>query len=487
MIANTTFENLIHQIDDNLNAILVKELRQAVRGKFFWSVYLIYLVIICLILFFSLNEAGRNNMFNGDIVSTFLLISLYFIAGLLVPIKIGKKTSSEIGDATNELLYTTTMSASSIVWGKFFCGAVIILMLYSALVPFLSLTLFMGGVDLRLLFLLLIYSYMLSNLGIIWQIFMAMSAGIKASETNNLMNAAGGSIAHLVVWIISITFANGIISEYSYGSKSSNFWVGTVIFLLVYFFVAEMLFISCVSKLEPEASNRKFGLRYVCSIAWMIGTIVTAFIDYEAIMVWTVVFSILLMFLSVDACSEPDSYSSRVIDEIPDSTYSRISKFPFFTGMANGLCWVAIMTVLTMFVAFLGTIVHFKTSSDFSYLIISLTNFLLHATAYGLIVSFIRKAFIDKNYKTGVTQVAVTSFFLVNIISGIGFNIFFRYGSDLMEKLIVLINPFMALGLGRREIGFALIGGGFWFILGVVVNLKTLIWQFKTYFNKGYY
>ena len=481
---NPTIEHYIQKFDDSLNAILVKELRQAVRGKFFWSIFLIYLVVICLILFFSLNEVSRYNLFNGDSVATFLLIALYFIAGLLVPIKIGKKTSSEIGDATNELLYTTTMSSKSIVTGKFLCGSVIILMLYSALVPFLSLTLFMGGVDLRILFLLVIYSFLLSNLGVIWQIYLAMWIGSSAGETSSTVNTVMGSVFHLGCWIGSVTFANSLMTDYSYRSGTANFWGIVAVFILAYIFTGGMLFGSTVSRLEPETSNRMYNIRFIASIVWIIGTVVTICIGFDALAGWTVCVFLVLMILSLNIYSEPDYYSQRIISEIPDSMYNRFCKFPFFTGVVNGLVWIALMVTLTAAVALGGTVLFLK-HNDFMSVVVLLIIFTLHINAHGLFANFYRQIFVGDGKKAGVGQIAFFSFVLTNILSAFLLNMFFR-SSRLSEGLLMFVNPFYCMSYHSDGIIVGIIGGLFWFGAGILCNIKTIIGQFRVYFNKGY-
>ncbi len=481
---NPTLELYIQKFDDSLNAILVKELRQTVRGKFFWSIFLIYLVIICLILFFSLNEVSRYNLFNGDSVATFLLIALYFIAGLLVPIKIGKKTSSEIGDATNELLYTTTMSSKSIVTGKFLCGFVIILMLYSALVPFLSLTLFMGGVDLRILFFMLVFSFMLANLGVIWQIYLALWIGNSAGETSSTVNTVMGSVFHLGCWIGSVTFANSFISDYSYRSGSTSIWVVLTVFLLGYIFTGGMLYGSTVSRLEPETSNRMYNIRFIASIVWMIGTVVATCIDFDALAGWTVCVFIVLMILSLNIYSEPDYYSQRIISEIPDSVYNRFCKFPFFTGVVNGLCWVFLISFLTTIVAFLGTMIYLKHTSDFMSFVSVLIVFTLHINAHGLFANFLRNIFSADGKKSGVGQIAFLSFVITNIATAFIFNMFFSY-RGISEGFMIIVNPFFCLSYHRSVI-VGIIGGFLWLGLGILCNIKTIINQFRVYFNKGY-
>ena len=481
-----TMNNFIEKFDDCLNAILVKELRQTVRGKFFWGIFLIYLGFICLILFFALNETNRYNMFYGDSVASFLLVALYFMAGLLVPIKIGKKTSSEIGDATNELLYTTTMTPLSIVTGKFLCGAVIILMLYAALVPFLSLTLFMGGVDLLLLIILLVFSFMLSNLAVIWQICLGLWVAPNSGESSSMVNTVFGSIIHLGVWITSLNIAGSIVSDFRYDWKASTFWISALIFISSYLFVGGMLFGSSVSKLEPETSNKMYTTRIVASIAWMIGTVITSFCSFEAVEIWTVIVFIALMLLSIIIVSEPEVYSQRIISEIPDSIFNRFSKFPFFTGLVNGECWIFFIAALTLMVAFIGNLTHsVSRGSDFITGLAVLACFLLHVNAYGLVVNFIYKTFSLK--RSGIPQITLAAFFITNAVTGISYNMFFWHGGSFSREVIQMLNPFFMLDRYRDSYALGIIGAIMFFALGIILNIKSITKQFNAYFNKGYF
>ena len=87
-------ESYGHKIDDSLNAILVKDLRQIVRGKFLWSIFFLYLAIIVFILFASISEASMNRS-DGEFISGSLLLLLFVVAGLLVPMHIGKTPSAK--------------------------------------------------------------------------------------------------------------------------------------------------------------------------------------------------------------------------------------------------------------------------------------------------------------------------------------------------------------------------------------------------------
>ena len=480
------YKYYIEQFDDYLNAILVKELRQTVRGKFFWSIFFLFLMFVCLVLFISLNEVNRVGGFqNGETTASFLMAILYFISGLLVPINLGKKTASEIGDATNELLFITTMKSSSIIKGKFLCGAVIILMLYSAIVPFLSLTLFMGGVDVRLLFLMVVFSYLLSNLGVIFQIFVAMSNTTDPNDAGSagVVNTVVASVIHLVCWIGTISFAASFINRYSLKDNSEilSLFVALIIILVVF----GLLFAASSIKLEPETSNKMFSFRVWASIIWMIGTLVTSFTNVEVLFVWTSCVLLALVLLAFNIQTEPEIYSHRILEEIPESMFNRINKFPFFTGVANGFTWNILVAMLTLII-FIVCSEFYKAGyrSDNEMMICVFITQFLHANAHGFFAGFIRKYIFKANSRKGNFNFALASYIITGIVSSILYNMFDGRGNPI-GMVCGLVNPFLIFSYGYRSPIFPLVVSVIIFGIAVLLNIKAIIGQFFSYFNRG--
>jgi hypothetical protein len=152
--------------------------------------------------------------------------------------------------------------------------------------------------------------------------------------------------------------------------------------------------------------------------------------------------------------------------------------------VANGMSWVALTAFLTTIVAFFGTMIYFKHASDFMTFVTVLIVFTLHINAHGLFANFLRNLFSSDGKKSGVGQIAFLSFVITNIATAFIFNTFFGYHS-ISEGLLIIVNPFYCLSY-HRSIVVGIIGGLLWFGLGILCNIKTIINQFKVYFNKGY-
>ena len=134
-----------------LNPIVVKELRQAVRS---WTVtgmlllFLAVLFIASLIFFgFQAADADPDERLGAEMFSAFAVIlaiaSLFFI-----PLYLGIRVAVERPENNPDLLYVSTLSPARIILGKFLCGAYMAVLFFSACMPFMAFTNLLRGVDL---------------------------------------------------------------------------------------------------------------------------------------------------------------------------------------------------------------------------------------------------------------------------------------------------------------------------------------------------
>lgn len=469
------------KFDDSLNAILVKDLRQIVRGKFIWSVLLLYLTIIVLILFFSLIDADASGSIDGEFISVAMLGFLFFVCALLIPIQIGKKTGDEINDATHELLFTTTMKPSSIVKGKLLGGVVTIVMMYATLAPFLMLTLFMGGVDLRNLTLGLIYSFIVSNICVLFQVHVGMSYR-NLIGTSGFGNKAGSIIFQIIAWFwlagLGAEILNGRFFKYN---KSWEVWLVIFYFCAIVIFISLILFVLTVSRLEAESSNRSYMFKGVATGLWIIGSFLTVFSETAA-QAWCFIVFIALIVLSVILLLDPESYSERVIKEIPENPVVRFFNFPFFTGMANSLCWIFCFAILNYIYGFFVTVAMGSSYSysDFTSSLTAMSSVLAYVIAYFLLSNSIRKLFFGNENK-GVVIGIFVFVILVAIILPIFVSNLVPYG---LRDIVYIISPFAAFINYRREISISVIVSFIFLLITLAFNSFSLVAQISSYFSK---
>lgn len=482
--------SFITKLDDYLNAILVKEIRQTVRGKFFWSIFFLYLGILALVLFIAIKEASNMGNMDGSPLAMIMMTILFFACGLVIPFQVGKRTGDESNDANNELLFITTMKPSSIANGKFLSGAIMILMLYSAIAPFLSLTLFMGGIDIRDLFLALVFSFLLSNVAILGQVYVGLT----------LHNSIVGSLhkgifilIHIVLWFTACSWGGYLMEGrqfyYTNPWEAWNvcFWVICGI-LFVGFFIYSLI----VSRLQPDSSNKNYIFRIVATCLWLLGSVLVLFTPKLAIP-WCWIVMIALCGLSFSTVFEPDKYSNRIIKEIPKNQIMKIINFPFFYGMANSFLWVLLASFFTFVYAM---VMNLSLSGSFGNELAESMKvclvFLLFSNAYSFMANSLRKL-ISSNSKTNENFAYLTAIIAVTTIFLVVTQVMSRWDDSPLAMLGRLISPFGCLNWRRNEIGISIVSGSVLLIVGVLMNIKPMITQVVEYFtgeisydSKGY-
>ena len=109
-----------------LNPIVVKELRQAVRSWAVTGMLLLFLIILFVVsvafLVFQSFDVDPDVRLGGAMFSVFVCIlavaSIFFI-----PLYVGVRVAAERLENNPDLFYISTLSPARIILGKFLCGA----------------------------------------------------------------------------------------------------------------------------------------------------------------------------------------------------------------------------------------------------------------------------------------------------------------------------------------------------------------------------
>ena len=132
---------------DWLSPIIVKEVRQAVRGKEFNYSFGASLVAGLAVAFFGATDALTGTGTSGQ--WTFLaLMGCLSILGLgVVPLGAFSALRNERMDQTLELITLTALSPRRVVTGKLLAQAVKLATLFAAIAPFIAMSFLLGGID----------------------------------------------------------------------------------------------------------------------------------------------------------------------------------------------------------------------------------------------------------------------------------------------------------------------------------------------------
>jgi ABC-type transport system involved in multi-copper enzyme maturation permease subunit len=137
----------MRDLSDFLSPILVKEVRQGVRGQVFSGSCLLLQVLMLLVMAAALAEQGRSRS-SAEMLMVWFWLTLGVPVALIQPLSGIAAVSGEKTLRTLEPMLLTGLSARRIVLGKWTALAVQNSLLVVAAFPFFLLRYFLGGIDL---------------------------------------------------------------------------------------------------------------------------------------------------------------------------------------------------------------------------------------------------------------------------------------------------------------------------------------------------
>ncbi|GAB4271926.1 MAG: ABC transporter permease [Candidatus Rifleibacteriota bacterium] len=476
-----TFNELIDRIDDSLNPIIVKELRQVVRGRFLWGVLLLFLGFQCAVLSVSIADRGMSNSSVGADTLIFLFVILFVGCFAVIPLYSGFKFAKERGENSEELLLITTITPYSVIRGKFAASMAFILLIFSAFAPFMAMTFFLSGVDMPLMFLVLFLGLLVCGGATMLQI--ALGSLAHDLSAFNLLRGVGLFIQ------ISLFFSLiGIVSEiFRFGAArmfgTSQFYeaLGTMIFFILA--ATYFLYLAAAAVISPSGSNRMLPLRRYLTRLWLISLAITFYwiitgSKASLIYGWGFICVSVLNFMLVIAVSERDYLTRRVARDIPKGWLQNRLAFLLSSGAAGGITWCLTMIVLTIIVVFmtsdyLFTGAYVYARAEFFEFAFGFTSYIL---AYTLLAAFIRRVFLAEYISIRNTWVVALIVCAVFSIAPMFLGILAGSGSD----LLMVGNPFSIASSRSREVG--IIFAATMSVIGLIVNLPWLYRQAREFF-----
>lgn len=357
-------------LDDRMNPIVVKELRQAIKSRFVVSILMLLLIVLLTtLLLYVMNtdtigqvtgNHGANlfQVFQGMLLTTCLLF---------VPVYVGGRLAVERMSATSDLLFVSTIRPSSIVWGKLLAGMVITALIFSACAPFMVVTYLLRGID---------------PPTILFVIGLDLLVVLAATQMAILVGAVPMSLIFkiLLALILGVNFlwTLGILafslvfemSRWGIGSRLGDWdFMGPILgFVICWLGGVGLVFFLTVAMISPPPSNRAFPVRLYMTIVWAVSLAVFIYLEYmwggnEALLVWAAFASGVILAALIVAVSERDVLGPRLRRSIPRNPLLRAPAFLLFSGAASGLCWSILMMLLTLGVAAFGASLSTRRSS----------------------------------------------------------------------------------------------------------------------------
>jgi hypothetical protein len=364
--------SFFQRIDDWMNPIVVKELRQAVQSKLVVAVLVMFLFLQILILGFTLltSEArlspGELSFREGrSLFGTLQAILLG--ACMLVPVYVGVRLAMERSDTNVDLLFISTLKPRQIVFGKFLSGVVLVLLIFSACAPFLTFTYLLRGIDIPTILFILGVDFVLALWGVAATIFVAViPATLIIRLVLGLLSLIGLGYLFAAGWGITFMALNfGLFIDV--GMMSWQFWGPMLLGLLSIAGICGLFFSWSIAILHPPAANKAWQMR-LCVLAYVVSLGVASYLVSDALnhygpfaswFIFAVLLSSLQLFISVN---ERDHIGPRIKRAIPRNRLLRMAAWLLYSGSAGGVAFSTLLLLGTMGTALL--VMHFRGDLD---------------------------------------------------------------------------------------------------------------------------
>ncbi|HAL44707.1 MAG: hypothetical protein A2Y12_05065 [Planctomycetes bacterium GWF2_42_9] len=343
------------KIGEWLNPIVIKEMRQAVKGSFTsWTLMLvlaIQLVIIgCVVV---LSEDIGKNFDIGPGLFTGLLAVLLFICLMFLPLFTGGRLSQEKSNSNTDLFFITTLTPVQIIRGKLFAALTVALLFFTASLPFMTLTYLLRGLDLPTIFIILAYNFILTAFSIQFCIFLGCIAGGIVSRILILLACL---IPLFILFQAGIASSSGMLHK-GLGSTLGTweFWSNALTFTSVMLIVIGLLFVLSASFIAPTSANRLLGVRLYLVFTWLAaGVIAVSWFfgtgEKDYINIWLVTMVLIFGTNMIASVCEHQPVSKRIASVIPKKLIRRIPAFLFYSGPAGGVVFSAVAMTATLLV-----------------------------------------------------------------------------------------------------------------------------------------
>lgn len=359
-----TLRGVAQWLDDKLNPIVVKELRQAVQSKFVVVVLLLFLVVQLLIvgIYLAVNSGSRGaigsleQQAGRDLFSIIQGIMLA-VCMVFIPLYTGIRLGAERSDSNVDLLFVTTLPPRAIISGKILASLTLAVVIFSSVTPYLFFTYLLRGIDWPSIWMVVFVDFVAIIAGTHLAVFLAVIPG------HWFFKAIIGLLG-LAALVILFSGAMSITIELLFSSGAAfidaPFFLYAVTFALTGVFgVCAMFYSWSVALLSPASANRALIPRVVFFLFWLVSLAVcfgwnyagTGVMANEPMTCFVWGLGLLCCLQMVIAINERESWSPRTARTIPRQWWLRMPAFLFYSGAAGGVIFSCALFALTIWIS----------------------------------------------------------------------------------------------------------------------------------------
>lgn len=332
------------EFSDRLSPMLVKELRQGLKGYGFMILFIAMQAILAFYIFGAAFASSYDD--TGNQISTIVFFLLSMVTLIAQPLRGMSAISAEVKENTIELMVMTKLSAWRIVFGKWISIVSQSALIIIAVAPYLIVRYFFGGMQLFPEIMVLISIFILSAS------FTAITVGLSAIPSFLLRGIASAGIA-ITVYTVSTHMFD---SRGSYQELLDICGFATAIHTSVY----SLILISAIylgwlaldfgaSYIAPVAENRATPRRLIALLLILLTACIFLFAPANMM----VALPIIIGLLAIPICIISLTESSFLLPNVSASFISRspivsLSRYLLYPGWQSGIWYSLLLYLITI-------------------------------------------------------------------------------------------------------------------------------------------
>ena len=262
---------LLRRLDDatdRLSPIVVKEVRQIVRGREFNYSFMISLVVGLLVAFVGAANASPGSGTTGQGVFIALTAGLALFGIGVVPFGAFSALRNERLEQTMDLISVTSLSARKVIVGKLLAQVVKLATLFAGMAPFVATSFLLGGID----FVTIVVSLVLVFFVSLWvcAVALLLSSAAKTRGMSGMLIVGG--VFLFVLFFGGGTIINRLLFGFARGGSfgggisisspsGANGWWAFAIFLTLGALSLVNLVLLAENRLSSPIENKATALR----------------------------------------------------------------------------------------------------------------------------------------------------------------------------------------------------------------------------------
>ncbi|MDR3198704.1 MAG: ABC transporter permease [Planctomycetaceae bacterium] len=328
----------------NINPLLLRELRQQVRNRFIIILINLYVAVLVLVCVMNLLFQQQSQQIHGGggILFGGLAFTMGIACFITVVLYTALTTASE--RINDDLMFTSALKPSTIIFGKALAGAVLTILLMSMTAPFVAVAYLLRGLDIEtvvIAFISIFTAIQLCN-----GMAICLCSNIRTKTQMFVVLSFGFAGIFFGIQLCVIFF----FSFFRFGRGYSG-WME----FLVPFLFAGAAYAVCiaaaVASIAPTSSNRLLPVRLTITVIYLGSLLMSCVVPSlfwlisggNPLVYWVYFWIAALAILMATVVCERETWSFRIKRTLPQRFIFRMFLFPFYTGAANGLVWLVLL------------------------------------------------------------------------------------------------------------------------------------------------